>query len=261
MSAWEELRELEAIATDARRVVEQREREARVAAGAVDRANATPLTYVEAVAACERADDPGEREQLQGELAAARDWRGVRQAVLGEQLVGEQVDRARRGGAQRRSTSRGGARAGGPRVHRLGVRPARRRAARGCGRGDRGSAAGARRVPERARLAEAAPSYEVEDGADTPLLAAVFEAAEQYAAAALMFFRLALTPAQAELGLLDADGKAEVDAVPVLVMDRLLTVAIEALQIPARRDALHPELQSEHKRLPNATREALQKAG
>jgi hypothetical protein len=36
----------------------------------------------------------------------------------------------------------------------------------------------------------------------------------------LIFMRLALTPAQAqEHGLLDADGKAEVDAVPVPVMD------------------------------------------
>lgn len=48
------------------------------------------------------------------------------------------------------------------------------------------------------------------------------------------FLRLALTPTQAEeLGLLDADGKAEADAVPVPVMDRWLIEAVEALTLPA----------------------------
>jgi hypothetical protein len=58
----------------------------------------------------------------------------------------------------------------------------------------------------------------------------------------LFSFRLGLTPAQADsLGVLDADGKAEADAVPVPVMDGWLTEAIEALQDPARRDALEAE--------------------
>jgi hypothetical protein len=50
----------------------------------------------------------------------------------------------------------------------------------------------------------------------------------------LRFHRLGLTPAQASaLSVLDADGKAEADAVPVPVMDGWLTDAIEALQDPA----------------------------
>jgi hypothetical protein len=56
--------------------------------------------------------------------------------------------------------------------------------------------------------------------------------------AALLFVRLALTEEQAGrdgLDLLDADGKAEVDAVPVPVMDGWLREAIEALHVPARR--------------------------
>jgi hypothetical protein len=75
---------------------------------------------------------------------------------------------------------------------------------------------------------------------------------------ALFFIRLALTPAQAqEHGLLDADGKAEVDAVPVSVMDAWLTEAIEALQVPARRDSLRVEEERERERLPAAIRNAL----
>lgn len=74
----------------------------------------------------------------------------------------------------------------------------------------------------------------------------------------LIFMRLALTPAQAqEHGLLDADGKAEVDAVPVPVMDAWLTEAIEALQVPARRDSLKVEEERERERLPQVIRERL----
>jgi len=78
---------------------------------------------------------------------------------------------------------------------------------------------------------------------------------------ALIFVRLALTTAQAtELDLLDADGKAEVDGVPVPVMDRWLTDAIEALQNPACRDSLLAEEKRQRDRLPDAIRNALDKA-
>lgn len=51
---------------------------------------------------------------------------------------------------------------------------------------------------------------------------------------ALIFYRLALTEAQAIAhALLDADGKAEVDRLPVPVLDALLVEAIEALHDPA----------------------------
>jgi hypothetical protein len=76
--------------------------------------------------------------------------------------------------------------------------------------------------------------------------------------AGLYFVRLALTATQAnDLGLLDADGKAEVDGVPVPVMDRWLTEAIEALQLPARRERLLAEEDEQRERLPEAIREAL----
>ena len=66
--------------------------------------------------------------------------------------------------------------------------------------------------------------------------------------------RLALTTTQADdLDLLDADGKAEVDGVPVPVMDRWLTDAIEALQDPACREQLLVEEEAERERLPDAT--------
>jgi hypothetical protein len=74
----------------------------------------------------------------------------------------------------------------------------------------------------------------------------------------LVFTRLALTADQArELELLDADGKAEVDGVPVLVMDGWLRDAIEVLQDPARRDATRAVQERERARLPAATHAAL----
>jgi hypothetical protein len=70
--------------------------------------------------------------------------------------------------------------------------------------------------------------------------------------------RLALTPEQAEdLDILDADGKAEADAVPVPIMDAWLTGAIEALTDPARRDALDVEQDAERSALPEAIRAAV----
>ncbi len=78
---------------------------------------------------------------------------------------------------------------------------------------------------------------------------------------ALIFFRLALTTDQAkELDLLDADGKAEVDGVPVPVMDGWLTEAIEALQDPARRKSLRAKEEREREGLRDAIRQALDDA-
>jgi hypothetical protein len=79
---------------------------------------------------------------------------------------------------------------------------------------------------------------------------------------ALLFVRLALTTEQADdLNLLDADGKAEADAVPVPVMDRFLTEAIEALQDPACRDSLLEQERAERERLPEVIRAELNKLG
>jgi hypothetical protein len=74
----------------------------------------------------------------------------------------------------------------------------------------------------------------------------------------LSFRRIALTQAQAEEhDLLDAGGKAEVDALPVPVLDRLLIGAIEDLQISAGREELLERENSERERIPDAVRAAL----
>jgi hypothetical protein len=76
----------------------------------------------------------------------------------------------------------------------------------------------------------------------------------------LVFTRLALTAEQAEEhDLLDADGKAEVEGLPVPVMDTLLTDAIEELQDPAGREELEAEQERERERLPDAIRKQLDK--
>jgi hypothetical protein len=74
----------------------------------------------------------------------------------------------------------------------------------------------------------------------------------------LAFEHLALTVEQARAhDLLDADGKAEVDGLPVPVLDRLLIDAIKALQDPACREALAAEEGRERGRLPDAIRRML----
>ena len=74
----------------------------------------------------------------------------------------------------------------------------------------------------------------------------------------LRFERLALTTEQAEEhSLLDADGKAEVDGLPVPVLDRIVTDAIEELQDPARRDSLKEAERRQRERLPDLIRTML----
>jgi hypothetical protein len=74
----------------------------------------------------------------------------------------------------------------------------------------------------------------------------------------LIFYRLALTTKQAEsLGVLDADGKAEADAVPVQTLDGWLREAIEHLQDPAARERMLALQEAERERLPDVIREAL----
>jgi hypothetical protein len=75
---------------------------------------------------------------------------------------------------------------------------------------------------------------------------------------ALIFVRLALTRAQAaHHGLLDADGKAEADAIPVPVLDGWLTDALDALQDSACRDSLVADEREQRERVPVAIRHAL----
>jgi hypothetical protein len=73
---------------------------------------------------------------------------------------------------------------------------------------------------------------------------------------------LGLTTAQAvALDLLDADGKAEADGVPVPVMDQWLRDAIGALQDPGCREDLLADLEEQREQvrrdLPDAIRRAL----
>jgi hypothetical protein len=75
----------------------------------------------------------------------------------------------------------------------------------------------------------------------------------------LLFYRLALTIKQAsDLGVLDADDKAETDVIPVPVLDRWLRDAIEALQDPTGRERLRELEGQERERLPDAIRAALE---
>jgi hypothetical protein len=74
----------------------------------------------------------------------------------------------------------------------------------------------------------------------------------------LLFHRIGLTIKQAtDMGLVDEEGKAEVDAVPVPVLNGWVREAIEALQDPARREELRAEEEQERKRLRDAIRDAL----
>jgi hypothetical protein len=77
----------------------------------------------------------------------------------------------------------------------------------------------------------------------------------------LIFYRLALTTEQAEdLDLLDADGKAEADAIPVRTLDGWLTDAIEHLQDSAGREAFEAKQEAERERLPDVIRERFDEA-
>ena len=94
---------------------------------------------------------------------------------------------------------------------------------------------------------------------DFPKLREVIE--EETQPPFVCFARLGLTPDQAEdLGVLDADGKAEVDAVPVAVMDGWITDAIEALQTDEARDEHLAEQTADRERLPEAIKEALDRS-
>jgi hypothetical protein len=73
----------------------------------------------------------------------------------------------------------------------------------------------------------------------------------------LTFYRLALSPAQAEpLGILEG-GKAEADAVPVPVLDGWVREAIEAVQDSAARIEYETAEGVERERLPDVIRDAL----
>jgi hypothetical protein len=74
----------------------------------------------------------------------------------------------------------------------------------------------------------------------------------------LSFERIAITEDQArEEGVLDEDGKAEADALPVPVMDAILLGWLDRLQDPAGRESLLVDQDQERARLPDAIRAAL----
>src|SRR5262249_51854606 len=74
----------------------------------------------------------------------------------------------------------------------------------------------------------------------------------------LTFSRLALTREQArEHGLLDADGKAEADSLPVPVLDAIVTDALAELLSPAARERAAADEAAQLEGLPEAIREAL----
>jgi hypothetical protein len=91
---------------------------------------------------------------------------------------------------------------------------------------------------------------------------AVKEDAEAWALDAgcweLRFERLALTADQAEEhGLLDADGKAEADALPVAVLDAIVTDRLDELFDPDGRDQMAEDESEQRAALPAAIRAAL----
>jgi hypothetical protein len=74
----------------------------------------------------------------------------------------------------------------------------------------------------------------------------------------LEFERLALTIEQAQdHGLLDADGKAEADALPVAVLDQIIVDRLTDLFDPAAQDRMQAEERAERAALPLLIREAL----
>jgi len=77
----------------------------------------------------------------------------------------------------------------------------------------------------------------------------------------LTFFRLALSPEQADsLKILDDDGKAEADAIPVPVLDGWLREAIQGLQDSACRAKYEAEQAEQRERLPETVHAALDSA-
>ena len=74
----------------------------------------------------------------------------------------------------------------------------------------------------------------------------------------MSFFRLALSVEQAEaLDVLDAEGKAEADAIPVPVLDGWLREGIEAVQDSVCRAESEAKQESERERLGDVIREKL----
>ncbi len=74
----------------------------------------------------------------------------------------------------------------------------------------------------------------------------------------LTFRRIAVTVEQAELHrLLDADGKAEADSLPVPVLDAIVTEALDELFDPACREQVQTDEDEQRRLLPEAIREAL----
>ena len=80
--------------------------------------------------------------------------------------------------------------------------------------------------------------------------------------AVVEFRTLALTEAQAiEHDLLDADGKAEADGIPVPVLDALVRDAIVEIQDPARREQVAADEEAENDRLPALLLDAVEECG
>ena len=74
----------------------------------------------------------------------------------------------------------------------------------------------------------------------------------------LTFVRVAITKEQAiEYDVLDADGKAEADAIPVPAMDGILTEALDGLLDSAGRERVYRDTEQERYRLADAIRAEL----
>jgi hypothetical protein len=97
-------------------------------------------------------------------------------------------------------------------------------------------------------------------GDDLEDLEATVEAEAYAGGSSLIFYRLALTTEQAEeLEVLDADGKAEADAIPVQTLDEWLVAAIERLQDPAQRERMQQEQDRARARVQEAIDDLLRK--
>lgn len=94
-------------------------------------------------------------------------------------------------------------------------------------------------------------------GVGTSVADAIPEIEAWHGMPSLLFLRVGLTTAQAEnLDILDADGKAEADAVPVRVMDGWLRDAIEQIQDEEARERLLEEERQQRELLPAEIRAA-----
>jgi hypothetical protein len=125
---------------------------------------------------------------------------------------------------------------------------------------------GKRAVAERARERDMRPTLVLHIGDRDPHGEMIYNAVREDALAwfaadggwQLEFERLALTEEQAEeYGLLDADGKAEADSLPVQVLDSIVTGRLEELFDPDAQERMREDEAEQRAMLPGKVRAAV----